>query len=675
MQSDQTTVTLSRPGSKPHEQIDIVIPTTLGSVKLLTEIGQGGMGIVYRGRDQLLNRDVAVKFLTNAIATPDDPNFTAFLEGARSAAALQHASLTTVHQAGVVENVPYIVMQFVDGPTVSQLVKSTGPLNQQEALAILIDVAAAIAELHDRNIIHRDVKPSNVLLDPDGHVTVSDFGLAHRHRRGTNNNPSSGTPAYMAPEMFSGEVTLRSDVYALGIMGFELLAGKLPFRGDVTQTQEQHKTAPLPLGELRDTPHEIVDILERAAHKNALFRHKSARQFLRALQSGTDSTKIAQGRYSIFQRVTRMRTGTPDVHPGLESAPSPEPSTYFDHLSKIAASKRSQRPLPDATSSEKKSRHCLHCGYDRRGLAESQPCPESGHIDDFAEHQLRCLQLATKPRKLFWRILTFRSPPAGWWEAFDEPRLHRFTTRRTFLLVLLAGILTATVMAAGNLIANDLQVHRTVKAYLYRLDDPQKKKVSDYAQGSETTSIFDRSPRGTYVHIPPNPFQGFATHLDWQEKLTLRKIKPAEYILYPLTVVIFILCSWWIYRYAWLESIFATHPDLAPNDRKATREAMAPMALIFLALPIGMFILLVAMLALSSIVSFPTWILNVIAGCVAIFPPLLLLRAIRADVSRRIFPNRALTALFLAAAAFANSIIMAASMGTASLLVRLINSP
>src|ERR1051326_6864729 len=126
---DATTVTLSRRGSKPHEQIDIVIPATLGSVKLLAQIGQGGMGIVYRGRDQLLNRDVAVKFLTNAIAAPDDPNFSAFLEGARSAAALQHAALTTVLQAGVVEGVPYIVMQLVDGPTVSQLMKSTGPLN------------------------------------------------------------------------------------------------------------------------------------------------------------------------------------------------------------------------------------------------------------------------------------------------------------------------------------------------------------------------------------------------------------------------------------------------------------------------------------------------------------------------------------------------------------------
>src|SRR5207245_7436707 len=104
MQSDQTTVTLSRPGSKPHEQIDIVIPATLGSVKLLTQIGQGGMSIVYRGRDQLLNRDVAVKFLTNAIAAPDDPNFTAFLQRARRQAAHRHAKQNARHAAGGMGN-------------------------------------------------------------------------------------------------------------------------------------------------------------------------------------------------------------------------------------------------------------------------------------------------------------------------------------------------------------------------------------------------------------------------------------------------------------------------------------------------------------------------------------------------------------------------------------------
>src|SRR3954468_547050 len=187
MPSEQTTITLSRPGSKPQDPpVDLVIPNQLGSVRLLNQIGQGGMGIVYRGRDEMLKRDVAVKFLTNAIATPDDPNFSTFLEGARSAAAFQHASLTTIFQAGVVEQIPYIVMQLIDGPTVSELIKKTGPLNQGEALAVLMDVAAAIAELHDWNIIHRDIKPSNVLIDPDGKLIVTDFGLAHRRRQTTS---------------------------------------------------------------------------------------------------------------------------------------------------------------------------------------------------------------------------------------------------------------------------------------------------------------------------------------------------------------------------------------------------------------------------------------------------------------------------------------------------------
>jgi len=671
MSTETTTITLSRPGSKPHEQIDIVIPATLGSVKLLWQIGQGGMGIVYRGRDQLLNRDVAVKFLTNAIAAPDDPNFTAFLEGARSAAALQHAALTTVHQAGVVENVPYIVMQFVDGPTVSQLIKSTGPLNQDEALAILIDVAAAIAELHDRNIIHRDIKPSNVLLDADGHVIVSDFGLAHRHRRGAASHPSSGTPAYMAPEMFSGEVTLRSDVYALGIMGFELLAGKLPFRGDITQTQEQHRSAPLPLGELQGISADLTDILERAAHKNALFRHKSARQLLRALQSATDSTKIAQGRYSILQRL-RSLTSPSSPPPTLPSS-APEPSTYFDHLSKIAAGKRSQRPPIETESSQRRSRHCLHCGYDRRGLSESQPCPECGQIDDFPEHQLPSLELTTRPRRLFWRLLTFRSPPAGWWEVFDEPNLHRFTSFRTSLLVLVAAILIAAIMAAGNLVSKDLLIHRTAKAWLYRDDDPQQRKVQDYDQGSETTSFFDRAPRGTYLKFSPHPIPGMTSHVDWQEKLALRDLKMSEYIVYPIAVIIFTLAAWGIYRHFWLGAVLWTHPDLLPSERQAVHRAIPPLSLIFLAMPIYMLVLLLILVALRNFISFPTWTFNVIAGFMLLYPPFLLLRAIKADVSQRIFPNRALATLLLASATLINSIILAICIGIASLLLRLVN--
>src|SRR5438045_3283691 len=198
MDTAQTTVTLTC----ANTAIDVAIPTQLGSVRLLNKLGEGGMGVVYRARDRLLNRDVAVKFLTNAITAPQDPHFMTFLEGARAAAAIQHPNLTTIHHAGIVEGIPYIIMQLIEGPTLAELIHQPGPLPQPTALAILISVAEAIAHLHDNDIIHRDIKPSNILLDPRGNVLVTDFGLSHR--RTTENQSIAGTPAYMAPESFTG---------------------------------------------------------------------------------------------------------------------------------------------------------------------------------------------------------------------------------------------------------------------------------------------------------------------------------------------------------------------------------------------------------------------------------------------------------------------------------------
>jgi len=328
----------------------------------------------------------------------------------------------------------------------------------------------------------------------------------------------------------------------------------------------------------------------------------------------------------------------------------------------------------ELSSSESKSPHCIHCGYDRRGLAESQPCPECGHIDHFAPHQFECVKIANKPLKLFWRLITFRPPPAGWWEVFDQPHLHPFTTLRTALLIFVAALLTATFMAGGNLVRNDLLIHRTAKAWLYRNNDPKRQKVQDYGSGSETVSIFDRAPRGTYVKFPLHPIPGLTSQVDWQEKLILRSIKPLEYILYPAAMIIFIACAWLIYRQAWLGAILWTHPDLAAADRAAAHRAAAPLSLIFLALPIAMFITLAVLFAFQTLISFPAWVFNVVAAVMLIYPPLLFRVAIRADVSRRIFPNRALAALFLAAAALINSLILGLCIGSVSLILRFANS-
>ena len=232
MQSHDT-ITLTGSTEVADPAGEVTIPRELGPVRLLREIGRGGMGVVYLGRHQMLDRDVAVKFLLNAVAGPDDPGFAGFIEGARAAARLEHPGLTTIHHADVVDGIPYLVMQYVDGPALSDVVKQTGPLSLSASFAVLDAVSEAIGELHDRGIIHRDIKPGNVMLGLDGHVVVTDFGLSLARpmgQRGPSSARLGGTPAYMAPEMFAGELSLQSDVYALGVpdvLGREIADGAL----------------------------------------------------------------------------------------------------------------------------------------------------------------------------------------------------------------------------------------------------------------------------------------------------------------------------------------------------------------------------------------------------------------------------------------------------------------
>ena len=172
------TITLTRStaaGAPSGEQAEVTIPRELGSVRLIREIGRGGMGVVYLARHKMLGRDVAVKFLLHAVAGPDDPGFTRFLEGARAAAAVRHVGLTAVYDADLANGVPYLVMEYVDGPTLSELLERSGPLSVAVALAVLDEVLASLAELHERGIIHRDIKPSNILLDRDGRVLLADW--------------------------------------------------------------------------------------------------------------------------------------------------------------------------------------------------------------------------------------------------------------------------------------------------------------------------------------------------------------------------------------------------------------------------------------------------------------------------------------------------------------------
>ena len=221
-------------------QQDDLIGAMLGHYRILAPLGQGGMARVYRAHQENLDREVAVKVLPPWYAT--DRNFVdRFKQEARVVARLSHANIVMVHDAGEQDGHIYIVMQLVDGGTLKQLLDQfqaeDKTMDVAEANRIFKQLASALSYAHERGIIHRDVKPVNVLMDRSGRPILSDFGiakvLASTREQLTRPGTGVGTPEYMSPEQCRGEaVDRRSDIYSLGVMLFEALTGRTPFQGE-----------------------------------------------------------------------------------------------------------------------------------------------------------------------------------------------------------------------------------------------------------------------------------------------------------------------------------------------------------------------------------------------------------------------------------------------------------
>ena len=208
-----------------------------GKYSILEEIGHGGMGVVYKAEDLKLKRCVALKFLPPHLV--DSPELKErFLIEAQAAAALSHPNICTIYEVGESEERPYIAMEYVEGETLRDRLKK-GPLETAEALDIITQVAAGLGEAHGKGIIHRDIKSANIMVTNKGQAKVMDFGLA-KLRGGsslTKSQTTLGTVAYMSPEQArGGDLDQRTDIWSLGVVLFETLTGKLPFRGDHDQT-------------------------------------------------------------------------------------------------------------------------------------------------------------------------------------------------------------------------------------------------------------------------------------------------------------------------------------------------------------------------------------------------------------------------------------------------------
>ena len=263
----------------------------VGEYQVIRELGRGGMGVVYLAHDAALQRDVAIKVLQPDLAS--DPEFEArFIREARTSAKLEHPNVVPVYTAGRDGDLLYMAMAFVKGRTLDALLKQRGRLPVAEAVDIVRQAARGLGAAHAASLVHRDIKPHNIMIDDAGRVKIMDFGLMRSWRDGdaiTETGVFYGTPQYASPEQCdSGELDGRSDIYSLGAVFYELLTGKRPHTGD-TPVQLLKKIlleAPATVRSLNpDVPPGVAAVVEKMMAKRAEERFATAEEVVAALDS------------------------------------------------------------------------------------------------------------------------------------------------------------------------------------------------------------------------------------------------------------------------------------------------------------------------------------------------------------------------------------------------------
>jgi len=259
-----------------------------GRYRVDAPIARGGMSTVYRGVDTRLDRPVAIKIMDPAFA--DDPDFLSrFTFEARSVARLSHPALVAVHDQGSDGGHAFLVMELVSGGTLRELLRERGALPAELALAVLEPVLAALSVAHRAGLVHRDVKPENVLIGDDGTVKVADFGLvrAVAATGSTSRDVILGTAAYLSPEQVStGAADARSDVYAAGVLAFELLTGNTPYHGDTAlSVAYQHVNAevPAPSSRAKQVGADLDEVVLRATRRDPGQRYHDGGEMLAAV--------------------------------------------------------------------------------------------------------------------------------------------------------------------------------------------------------------------------------------------------------------------------------------------------------------------------------------------------------------------------------------------------------
>ncbi|HZK01701.1 MAG TPA: Stk1 family PASTA domain-containing Ser/Thr kinase [Anaerovoracaceae bacterium] len=283
--------------------------------ELIEKIGEGGMAVVYKSRDKLLNRYVAIKILKPEF-TKDYKFIESFRRESQAAASMSHPHIVNIYDVGREGNINYIVMELIEGQPLSSLIKKRKRLKPREAVIIARQIASALSHAHKNHIIHRDVKPHNILMTDDGTAKIADFGIAKAVNAGTivtNAGAVMGSVHYFSPEQArGGYVDEKSDIYSLGVVMYEMLTGQVPFDAEnpvaVAMKHMNEEIIP-PSALAQDVPHDIEEIVLKATDKYQTNRYKTADEMVDALNRASLSSA---GVYAGKSSTKENNSGTED---------------------------------------------------------------------------------------------------------------------------------------------------------------------------------------------------------------------------------------------------------------------------------------------------------------------------------------------------------------------------
>jgi serine/threonine protein kinase len=260
-----------------------IIGERIGDYEIRRLLGRGGMGAVYLAHDHALDRRVALKILPSRLS--GDPDVVArFQREAMAMAKVRHPNLMHIYSVGEHKGHPFFAMEYIKGSTLSSIIREAGCLPAEQAVHILAEIISALAKVHGRGLIHRDIKPGNVMIDEDGRAVLMDFGLAREESDVglTADHTVLGTPNYMSPEQArGGHIDSRSDIYSLGVVLYEMLAGAPPFKGKTSyEILRQQIETPIPAPSVKnpDAPQLLDQVVARATAKDPAERHQTVQE-------------------------------------------------------------------------------------------------------------------------------------------------------------------------------------------------------------------------------------------------------------------------------------------------------------------------------------------------------------------------------------------------------------